>query len=129
MSFLIVGHTHEDVDQTFSKISHALNKNDAVTLTDLQDIIRQSQQPMPKTSTLHAVWNISGWLEEYVNTIMSVTSPRTYRYGQKQLKEKLVIPPFRGSLLSFLWHFVLLQRSRPRFHKTSQIEIFLKYKK
>ena len=32
LGFLMVGHTHEDVDQTFSCLSRYLKKNSAVTL-------------------------------------------------------------------------------------------------
>ncbi|XP_071151155.1 uncharacterized protein, partial [Mytilus edulis] len=79
MSFLIVGHTHEDVDQTFSKISHSLSKNNALTMNDLHDIVKHSQQPVPKTRDMKAVWNISAWLEHSINGMNSVTSPRIFR--------------------------------------------------
>jgi len=31
MGFLMVGHTHEDIDQSFSCLSRHLQKNDALT--------------------------------------------------------------------------------------------------
>ncbi|CAG2239875.1 unnamed protein product [Mytilus edulis] len=79
MSFLIVGHTHEDVDQSFSKISHKLRTNDAITLPELHTLIRESQSPLPEIEDTRGVWNISSWLEDYVNQIHNVTFPKLYR--------------------------------------------------
>lgn len=39
MSFLLVGHTHEDVDQCFSKISQKLKEKDALTIPNLEALI------------------------------------------------------------------------------------------
>ena len=79
MSFLIVGHTHEDVDQSFSKISHQLKATDAITLPELHDVIQKSQTPIPHTDDVKVVWDISSWLENYINPIHNVTFPKLYR--------------------------------------------------
>ena len=79
MSFLIVGHTHEDVDQTFSKISHQLKATDTITLPELHEAIRTSQKPMPHTENINVVWNISSWLEDYINQVHNITYPHLYR--------------------------------------------------
>ena len=39
LSFLFVGHTHEDVDACFSHISKKLRMNDAETIPDLKKTI------------------------------------------------------------------------------------------
>ena len=40
MSFLPVGHTHEDTDQAFSRIAVHLNRNDALTMDEFIKAIR-----------------------------------------------------------------------------------------
>lgn len=41
ISFLLVGHTHEDIDQMFSVIARYLNKHDAPTLSAYMEAVRQ----------------------------------------------------------------------------------------
>ena len=42
MSFLPVGHTHEDIDQAFSRIALHLNKNDAIIMDEFVQKITKS---------------------------------------------------------------------------------------
>ena len=42
VSFLMVGHTHEDIDQMFSRFSTWLNKNDAYDLECLMSGFKKS---------------------------------------------------------------------------------------
>ena len=74
------------MDQTFSKISHRLKKNSALTLEHLLKEIQESQQSSnnigqtkPVTECLDHVWDISGWLDDYVNQVHNVTYPHVYR--------------------------------------------------
>ena len=41
LSFLIVGHTHEDIDQRFSYISSALKRQDINSLEEMLQVIRE----------------------------------------------------------------------------------------
>ena len=43
LSFLIVGHTHEDVEAHFSHIAAALRKTDVETLDDLVNLLPNSK--------------------------------------------------------------------------------------
>ncbi|XP_065925368.1 uncharacterized protein [Magallana gigas] len=79
MSFLLVGHTHEDVDQCFSKISQKLKEKDALTMPNLEALIFNSQTPQPHVSKVNTVWNISGWLEPFINQVHNITFPKMYR--------------------------------------------------
>lgn len=38
LNFLMVGHTHEDIDQLFSRLSVALSKHDAATLPEMMEV-------------------------------------------------------------------------------------------
>lgn len=45
ISFLVVGHTHENIDQMFSCVARRLAKNDAHTLEALKEQIKVSYTP------------------------------------------------------------------------------------
>ena len=49
LSFLPVGHTHEDVDQMFSRFSVYLKGHDSITMNDLMNSIQNSYNPKPTT--------------------------------------------------------------------------------
>ena len=64
LSFLIKGHTHEDIDQRFSKISHRLRRVNAFTLPELQTEVEASFSEKPAVQLLECNWNIKEWLEQ-----------------------------------------------------------------
>ena len=57
-SFLPKGHTHEDIDQVFSRTAEALRPVDAITLNDLHTILRGAYTPRPTVSHVSNVANI-----------------------------------------------------------------------
>ncbi|XP_052075824.1 uncharacterized protein LOC127713918 [Mytilus californianus] len=57
LSFLMVGHTHEDVDQFFSRISVKCHQQAAVTLPDLHQLISTSIKPMPYIEHITSLWD------------------------------------------------------------------------
>ncbi|KAI8493952.1 hypothetical protein Bbelb_282990 [Branchiostoma belcheri] len=48
LSFLVVGHNHEDVDQFISRISTTLKRSEAITLPELIDTIEKAYTPSPE---------------------------------------------------------------------------------
>ena len=52
VGFLLVGHTHENIDQLFSAISHFLRRHNCLTLEALKDAIRRSYTPAPTTAEI-----------------------------------------------------------------------------
>jgi hypothetical protein len=48
VGFLLVGHTHDQIDQMFSRFSKKLNKQRAFRLESLEEIIRDSYRPKPQ---------------------------------------------------------------------------------
>ena len=63
-SFLPVGHTHEDIDQCFSRTSTRLSVEDAVTMSDLWGEFCKSYTPSPHVSGMNNVANFSGLLSK-----------------------------------------------------------------
>ena len=73
MSFLIVGHTHEDIDAGFSKIAETLRKTDAHTLVRLLHLLPNSEQTK-------GLYDIKKWMEPYINNIMHHSKPLHFQF-------------------------------------------------
>jgi hypothetical protein len=82
VSFLPVGHTHEDIDQFFSRLCVGLRGKDALCWQDLADLIKQAymtpQGGKPSVDRLTNVANISHWLEPYVNKMDGISQHRQF---------------------------------------------------
>ncbi|CAG2199514.1 unnamed protein product [Mytilus edulis] len=75
LSFLYVGHTHEDIDQMFSVFSDRLRHTDATTLPGLHQHLYNAQE-------LHAIgcYNVSGWLDPCIAGVKSYSKSNIFRY-------------------------------------------------
>ena len=92
-----MGHTHEDVDQLFSRIGDEIRRSGSESLpgtvfpwfvrtmymqyityilvhsththlaTDLMDVIARSSTPNPITAQIHGVWDVKELLQKYLN--------------------------------------------------------------
>ncbi|KAL9965925.1 hypothetical protein ACROYT_G029792 [Oculina patagonica] len=80
LSYLLVGHTHEDIDQLFSRISIALAKQNAVTLPDLLRVIQSAYSPTPITCTVENIYNVKAWLRDYTSTLQHHSHPHAFRF-------------------------------------------------
>ena len=76
LSFLIVGHTHEDVDALFSKISQKLKKNDAETIPHLKELL-------PDPTDLENMLDIKTWLQPSLSVVKKHTGPHHYRFSRQ----------------------------------------------
>ena len=57
LGFLLVGHTHDRIDQMFSRLSVKLNKNDALSKPRLEQILLSAQNIVPQISTMDSVFD------------------------------------------------------------------------
>ncbi|XP_062609674.1 uncharacterized protein LOC134271502 [Saccostrea cucullata] len=73
LSFLHVGHTHEDIDQMFSVIADHLRHKDAATLPVLNNILYDAEE-------LGGCFDISGWLSPHLRGVKHHTRTNTFRY-------------------------------------------------
>jgi hypothetical protein len=90
ISFLPVGHTHEDIDQFFSRISVYLRKNDAMSRTMLGRCIiaafmKYGRRPIVKH--WNSIANISGWLDKYVRIAKDCSLFYYYRFMKNTQKK------------------------------------------
>ena len=73
LSFLLVGHTHEDVDARFSKIAEKLRKNEAETLPQLAALL-------PSVTELNHMLDIKAWLMPYLWDMEKHTEQHHYKF-------------------------------------------------
>lgn len=71
VSFLPVGHTHEDIDQLFSRLSIHLRSHDAHSRPELQTALESAYFTKEgvglKTEYLDRLTNFSEWIKPYIN--------------------------------------------------------------
>ena len=85
VSFLPVGHTHEDIDQFFSRIAMYLRTRDAHSRLELARIISHLHASSSDWGKVRLVkhWenvaNISGWLGERVHAMPSITQWQQFK--------------------------------------------------
>ncbi|XP_045163687.2 uncharacterized protein LOC123528008 [Mercenaria mercenaria] len=75
ISFLFVGHTHEDVDAGFSRIWEFLRRKDAETLEDLTNLL-------PNSELLNDMLDIKAWLEPHLNIISKHTVQHHFKFSK-----------------------------------------------
>jgi hypothetical protein len=87
LSFLPVGHTHEDIDQVFSRLSVYLACHDAITMEELHEAIRGSYQTREGHRAKCEFWdrctNFSDWIDPYLNLYTGIASFRQFRFYKK----------------------------------------------
>ncbi|MEM9681301.1 MAG: hypothetical protein AAF901_13340, partial [Bacteroidota bacterium] len=79
VGFLPIGHTHEDIDQAFSATSKRLRSNNAITLEDLHNELRQTYNEKTVVISMQGVINFSG-LCENSDSLRDVPPFSHYRY-------------------------------------------------
>jgi hypothetical protein len=62
VNFLLVGHTHDHIDQMFSTFSRQLSRHDAFTLPKLFDVICDAYTPRPKVLHLKEVYDFKRYI-------------------------------------------------------------------
>ncbi|XP_062581892.1 uncharacterized protein LOC134243670 [Saccostrea cucullata] len=75
ISFLMVGHTHEDVDQVFSRFSHWLSKYATLTLPKLMAAFKKCYTPAPTSVRTSSIFNIAEWSTPFINSIKKPLLP------------------------------------------------------
>eukprot|EP00058_Branchiostoma_floridae_P012161 XP_002597649.1 hypothetical protein BRAFLDRAFT_77449 [Branchiostoma floridae] len=81
VSYLMVGHTHEDIDQLFSKIQSQLRRKPATTVDMLLKVIEESYTPKPKATTLTAnsMYDIKEWLDQEMSDMDHHNLPHAFK--------------------------------------------------
>jgi hypothetical protein len=98
INFLPVGHTHEDVDQLFSRIGDEIRATGCESLpgkctlehstyfgghamhTDLLDLISRSSTPNPVTTLVSCVWEVKELLQPYLEPLEGHSRYAVFRF-------------------------------------------------
>ena len=64
VNFLLVGHTHDHIDQMFSTFSRQLSRHDAFTLPKLFDVICDAYTPRPEVLHLKEVYDFKRYISD-----------------------------------------------------------------
>ena len=93
VSFLMVGHTHEDVDQMFSRYSTYLARCDSFTMDSLMDAFEKSYTPTPTAILLDNLPDFVTWLKPYMANIVKLQSyPHVFKFiRNRQGKSELLV--------------------------------------
>ncbi|XP_032239011.2 uncharacterized protein LOC5513564 isoform X1 [Nematostella vectensis] len=119
LSYLMVGHTHEDVDQMFSRISGGLKRKNAETIDALRRmfsrisgglkrknaetidalrrVIAESYTPRPCTSLMNAIFDIKEWLRPYILGFKNHSHPHYLRFKKNGRGEVEMVLPLLGN--------------------------------
>ncbi|XP_074659473.1 uncharacterized protein LOC141912156 [Tubulanus polymorphus] len=83
VSFLMVGHTHEDIDQLFSRFSTYLNRHDAITMQQLMSAFEAcDKKHSPVGIEIDHCYNISSWLSEEIEKISFHSKPHVFKISR-----------------------------------------------
>uniref|UniRef100_A0A7M5X9T5 DUF7869 domain-containing protein n=2 Tax=Clytia hemisphaerica TaxID=252671 RepID=A0A7M5X9T5_9CNID len=89
LSFLMVGHTHEDIDQTFSNISGSLKTNDAKTMSSLVKVIEGTFKRKPTVVVNEHMDDYKTMLGPHIFEPSGHTGPHAFKFEWKN--EKVVM--------------------------------------
>ncbi|KAI8516455.1 hypothetical protein Bbelb_050360, partial [Branchiostoma belcheri] len=81
VGYLLVGHTHEDVDQFFSKISSTLQRQDVATVEELIHAFNHSF-PNVKTWELEAILDVKAFLGDVSNELEQHSSCQAFKFSK-----------------------------------------------
>ncbi|KAL3679738.1 hypothetical protein R1sor_022694 [Riccia sorocarpa] len=83
LGFLLVGHTHDFVDQMFSRFSQALRRENAFTMSRLRSVIENSYDPKPVTTILTQTWDFKNFIDTeptLFKTLNDITQNQQYKF-------------------------------------------------
>jgi hypothetical protein len=103
LSFLIVGHTHEDIDQCFSSISSALKHRDIDSMKELLHVIRSRPthtEPFVHAEHLECIRNWSKFIIPYlrVDAFVGINQPHHFRFYMQDNRPHVQHKPYARSL-------------------------------
>ncbi|CAG2193678.1 unnamed protein product [Mytilus edulis] len=78
LTFLMVGHTHEDVDQLFSRISVKASKEKTTTIPSLLNLIKRSYTPQPITKHVESLYDFRDQMA-YPSSLAGIKSQHVFK--------------------------------------------------
>lgn len=81
VSFLMVGHTHEDIDQMFSRFSTSLMRHKVHTLSCLIELLPKAfQKPNVTAERISNILNYREWFLPHLNPVAEHSKPHVFKF-------------------------------------------------
>jgi hypothetical protein len=109
LSFLIVGHIHEDIDQRFSSISSALKRQDIDSMKELLDVIRSRPthtEPFVHAEQLECIRDWSKFITPYLraDAFVGINQPHHFQFYMQDNRPHVQYKPYARSPKWLLEH-------------------------
>ena len=82
MTFLMVGHTHEDVDQMFSCINKLAHQRNILTVEDLHKVCEEGYHPTPTTQHLSSLWDFKK-MASFPGVLQGIKEPHVFKFQKR----------------------------------------------
>ncbi|KAL3701108.1 hypothetical protein R1sor_019130 [Riccia sorocarpa] len=92
IGFLLVGHTHDQIDQMFSRFSVRLRREKCFTLPSLVETIEAAYKPKPKVIMLKETWDFTEWFRsptKLLESLHGITFNQQFRIKMIEEKAKM----------------------------------------
>ena len=104
MSFLIVGHTHIDIDQRFSTISSTLKRQDIISLKELLRIIKEKPtrtKPFDVAEHLEHIWDWKSFIIPYLQQdgFIGTSQPHHFCFYMDNIMPRVQYKMYTRSLM------------------------------
>ncbi|XP_078694222.1 uncharacterized protein LOC144923518 [Branchiostoma floridae x Branchiostoma belcheri] len=120
LGYLMPGHTHEDVDQLFSRFSTHLQREDAPTVPELFRRLSNAYTPHPECRLMTSMWDYRNIIDKEIGAISGHSRPHHFTAkllgGKVQLKAQLWPDPLNPKVE------IPLDRFIPRFPKCTSVK-------
>ncbi|KAL3693150.1 hypothetical protein R1sor_006801 [Riccia sorocarpa] len=83
MSFLVVGHTHEDVDAFFSKVNAAQARRSIESLPHFLEVVHNAQSSKAYPRLIHEVADYKRHVADYVVKIEGQSAPVSFKFWMR----------------------------------------------
>jgi hypothetical protein len=93
VGFLLVGHTHSDIDQRFSSISYVLKGDDINSLSELLKLLQNqipshADEPVRYAQLMENIWDWKGFITPHLQSSRSaefigMSEPHHFRFFQR----------------------------------------------
>ncbi|KAL3696719.1 hypothetical protein R1sor_010795 [Riccia sorocarpa] len=92
IGFLLVGHTHDQIDQMFSRFSVRLRREKCFTLPSLVETIEAAYKPKPKVTVLKESWDFTEWFRsptKLLESLHGITFNQQFRIEKVNAEAKM----------------------------------------
>lgn len=94
LSFLQVGHTHEDIDQMFSRFAEALRRADSLTWQAMAQLFRDHftfDGSGPSVHFMSDVYDYKAWMEPVLKPMKYHTEPGCFKFEMNSNKTDVLV--------------------------------------